>query len=130
VAGLTRLVANRQAAGRVLKPGGRFAVSDVVVRGNVPVEVKKSMGLWVGCVAGALTDDEYITKLAKAGFEYIDIEARRVYNIDDARAFLSGHGQDVEELAKEVEGKFIGAFVRANNPAGPSRWPGPVVNDE
>lgn len=106
-----------QEAFRVLKPDGRFAVSDVVVRGNVPAEIKKSMELWVGCVAGALTDDEYITKLAKAGFEYIDIEATRVYNIDDARAFLSGHGQDVEELAKEVDGKFIGAFVRANKPA-------------
>jgi arsenite methyltransferase len=109
---------------RVLKPGGRFAVSDVVVRGDVPVEIKKSMELWVGCVAGALTDDEYKTKLAKAGFDDIEIEATRVYNIDDARAFLSGHGHDVDELAKEVEGKFIGAFVRANKPGAACCAPG------
>jgi ubiquinone/menaquinone biosynthesis C-methylase UbiE len=105
-----------QEAFRVLKPGGRFAVSDVVVRGNVPPEIKKSMELWVGCVAGALTDDEYRTKLAKAGFEHIDIEATRVYSIEDARAFLSGHGQDIDMLARQVEGKFISAFVRATKP--------------
>jgi ubiquinone/menaquinone biosynthesis C-methylase UbiE len=101
---------------RVLKPGGRFAVSDVVVRGNVPPEIKKSVELWVGCVAGALTDNEYRTKLAKAGFEHIDIEATRVYSIEDARAFLSGHEQDVDTLARQVEGKFISAFVRATKP--------------
>jgi arsenite methyltransferase len=106
-----------QEAFRVLKPGGRFAVSDVVVRGNVPAEIKKSMELWVGCVAGALTDDEYKTKLAKAGFDSVDIEATRVYNIDDARAFLSGHGHDVDALARQVEGKFISAFVRAKKSA-------------
>jgi arsenite methyltransferase len=105
-----------QEAFRVLKPGGRFAVSDVVVRGDVPAEIKKSLELWVGCVAGALTDDEYRTKLAKAGFGKIDIEATRVYNINDARAFLAGSGHDVDKLANEVEGKFISAFVRANKP--------------
>jgi SAM-dependent methyltransferase len=113
-----------QEAFRVLKPGGRFAVSDVVVRGDVPAEIKKSMELWVGCVAGALTDDEYRTKLAKAGFGKIDIEATRVYNINDARAFLTGSGHDVDKLAKEVEGKFIGAFVRANKPEAPCCAPG------
>ena len=105
-----------QEAFRVLKPGGRFAVSDVVVRGHVPVEIKKSIELWVGCVAGALTDEEYRAKLAKAGFDRIDIEATRVYSIDEARAFLSGHGHDVDALVMQVEGKFISAFVRANKP--------------
>src|SRR5438876_12357325 len=90
---------------RVLKPGGRFAISDVVVRGNVPDEIKKNMELWVGCVAGALSDYDYVAKLAKAGFNNIDIEATRVYNIDDARAFLSNRGLNVDKLAKEVEGK-------------------------
>jgi arsenite methyltransferase len=102
---------------RVLKPGGRFAVSDVVVRGHVPAEIKKSLELWVGCVAGALSDDEYAEKLTKAGFDHIQIEATRVYSIDDARAFLSGQGLDVDALATEVEGMFISAFVRANKPA-------------
>jgi arsenite methyltransferase len=102
---------------RVLKPGGRFAVSDVVVRGKVPPEIKKSVELWVGCVAGALSDYEYVEKLAKAGFEKIDIEPTRVYNINDARAFLSGRGINVDEFAKQLEGKFISAFVRANKPA-------------
>ena len=101
---------------RVLKPGGRFAVSDVVVRGNVPAEIKRSMQLWVGCVAGALNDNEYVTKLAKAGFEHISIEPTRVYSIDNARAFLSGQGFDVDALAREVEDKFISAFVRADKP--------------
>jgi ubiquinone/menaquinone biosynthesis C-methylase UbiE len=102
---------------RVLKPGGRFAVSDVVVRGNVPDEIKKSMELWVGCVAGALSDYEYVSKLAKAGFDNINIEATRVYNIDDARVFLANRGLHVDEIAKEVEGKFISAFVRATKTA-------------
>ena len=102
---------------RVLKPGGRFAVSDVVVRGNVPAEIKKNMELWVGCVAGALSDYEYVAKLAKAGFDNIDIEATRVYNVDDARVFLSNRGLDVEEIAKQLDGKFISAFVRATKPA-------------
>jgi arsenite methyltransferase len=98
---------------RVLKPGGRFAVSDVVVRGDVPAEIKKSMELWVGCVAGALTDYDYVAKLAKAGFENIDIETTRVYGMEDARAFLTGQGLDADALAKEIDGKFISAFVRA-----------------
>ena len=98
---------------RVLKPGGRFAVSDVVVRGQVPPEIKKDMELWVGCVAGALSDYEYVAKLAKAGFENIDIEATRVYSAEDTRVFLSNRGLEVDEIANEVEGKFISAFVRA-----------------
>ena len=102
---------------RVLKPGGRFDVSDVVVRGNVPAEIKKNVELWVGCVAGALSDYEYVAKLAKAGFDNIEIEATRVYNINDARAFLSNRDLNVDEIAKEVEGKFISAFVRATKSA-------------
>jgi SAM-dependent methyltransferase len=102
---------------RVLKPGGRFAISDVVVRGNVPAEIKRNMELWVGCVAGALSDYEYVGKLAKAGFESVDIEATRVYSIEDARTFLAGQGLDVDALAQQVEGKFISAFVRAQKPA-------------
>ena len=101
---------------RVLKPGGRFAVSDVVVRGNVPAEIKKSMELWVGCIAGALSDYEYADKLAKAGFENVDIEPTRVYSIEDARGFLSGQGLDVDALAKAVGDRFISAFVRASKP--------------
>ena len=101
---------------RVLKPGGRFAVSDVVVRGEVPDHVRKSMLLWVGCIAGALKDNDYVAKLAAAGFESIDIEPTRVYSIEDARAFLSSEGVDVDAIAKQVEGKFISAFVRAKKP--------------
>jgi len=102
---------------RVLKPGGRFAVSDVVVRGEVPSEVRKSMEMWVGCIAGALADQEYSGKLANAGFENIGIEVTRVYSLDDARSFLAGQGLDTESLAKEVDGKFVSAFVRASKPA-------------
>jgi len=102
---------------RVLKPGGRLAISDVVVRGKVPAEIKKSLELWVGCVAGALSDYEYVAKLTKAGFEDIDIEPTRVHSIDDARSFLAEQGFDVDALAREVDGKFISAFVRANKPA-------------
>ena len=102
---------------RVLKPGGRFAVSDVVVRGHVPDAIKKNMELWVGCVAGALSDDEYVAKLAGAGFENVGIEPTRVYSIKDARGFLSVRGFDVGALAGEVEGKFISAFLRATKPA-------------
>ncbi len=101
---------------RVLKPGGRFAVSDVVVRGEVPDDIRQSMLLWVGCIAGALRDDDYIAKLAAAGFESIEIEPTRVYNLEDARAFLSCEGVDVDTIAKQVEGKFISAFVRATKP--------------
>jgi arsenite methyltransferase len=102
---------------RVLKPEGRFAVSDVVVRGNVPAAIKKNMELWVGCVAGALSDEEYAAKLARAGFENVGIEPTRVYSIEDARDFLSGRGLDADALAGEVEGKFISAFLRASKPA-------------
>ena len=101
---------------RVLKPGGRFAVSDVVVRGDVPEKIRKNMELWVGCVAGALGDYEYVSKLAKAGFDNIDIEATRVYTIENARTFLAGEGVDVDALAKEVEGTFISGFIRATKP--------------
>jgi SAM-dependent methyltransferase len=101
---------------RVLKPGGRFAVSDVVVRGEVPEEVRKNLLLWAGCIAGALGDREYTDKLAAAGFTSIEIEPTRVYNIEDARAFLEQTGVDVASMAREVEGKFISAFVRAVKP--------------
>lgn len=105
-----------QEAFRVLKPGGRFAVSDVVVRGDVPAEVRKSMLLWVGCIAGALKDTDYISKLGAAGFDQIDIEPTRVYNIDDARTFLQGEGIDVDAIAPLVQDKFMGAFIRASKP--------------
>ena len=101
---------------RVLKPGGHFAVSDVVVRGHVPDAIKKNTELWVGCVAGALSDDEYEAKLVGAGFENVGIEPTRVYSIEDARSFLAGRGLNVDTLIKEVEGKFISAFVRASKP--------------
>jgi arsenite methyltransferase len=109
---------------RVLKPGGRFAVSDVVVRGHVSDAIKKNMELWVGCVAGALSDDEYVAKLVGAGFENVGIEPTRVYSIEDARGFLSGRGLDVDTLVSEVEGKFISAFVRASKPSTGCCYPG------
>jgi arsenite methyltransferase len=102
---------------RVLKPGGRFAVSDLVTRGEVPQDVRKNMLLWVGCIAGALQDHEYISKLAKAGFDDIDIEPTHVYDIKDARAFLSGQGVDVDAIAAQLQGKFMSAFIRATKPA-------------
>jgi SAM-dependent methyltransferase len=101
---------------RVLKPGGRFAVSDVVTRGEIPDEVRQSMLLWVGCIAGALGDDVYRRKLGAAGFESISIEPTRIYDIEDARGFLSGQGIDVDAVAPQVEGKFMSAFVRASKP--------------
>lgn len=101
---------------RVLKPGGRFAVSDVVTRGDIPAPVRKNVELWVGCVAGALQDWQYVAKLAKAGFEQIDIEPTRVYRIEDARAFLTSEGIDIDAVAREVDGKFMSAFVRAVKP--------------
>src|ERR1700722_11606173 len=102
---------------RVLKPGGRFAISDVVVRGHVPDAIKKNMELWVGCVVGALSDDEYVAKLAGAGFENVGIEPTRVYSIEDAHGFLAGGGLNFDPLVREGEGKFISAFVRASKPA-------------
>ena len=107
---------------RVLKPGGRFAVSDVVVRGDVPAEVRRSMELWVGCIAGALQETEYVAKLAKAGFDEIDFEPTRVYSIEDARQFLAGEGIDVNAMAPQVEGKFISAFIRAVKPPQKDCW--------
>jgi arsenite methyltransferase len=101
---------------RVLKPGGRFAVSDVVVRGEVPADLRRSMELWVGCIAGALEEREYASKLQSAGFTNVDIEPWRIYAVDDARAFLSKSGVDVDALAPQVEGKFVSAFVRATKP--------------
>ena len=102
---------------RVLKPGGRFAVSDVVVRGEVPEWLRKSLLLWAGCVAGALSDRDYTAKLNAAGFTGIEIEPTRVYTMDDARAFLSAEGIDAAAIAPQVEGKFVSAFVRAQKPA-------------
>jgi len=102
---------------RVLKPGGRFAVSDVVTRGQIPAEISQSMLLWVGCIAGALSDYDYVAKLARAGFEQIDVEPTRVYDVEDARSFLSGQGVDVDALASQVEGKILSAFIRAVKPA-------------
>ena len=109
---------------RVLKPGGRFAVSDVVVRGEVPADVRKSMELWVGCVAGALTEDEYRSKLRAAGFTDVEIETTRVYDVEDARAFLAASGLDVDVVAPQVNGKVTSAFVRARKPAGACCGPG------
>jgi len=102
---------------RVLKPGGRLAVSDVVVRGDVPAAIRKSVELWVGCIAGALSDADYVAKLAAAGFADPTIEVTRVYSVDDAREFLSGQGIDVDAIAGQVDGKFVSAFVRAVKPA-------------
>jgi ubiquinone/menaquinone biosynthesis C-methylase UbiE len=101
---------------RVLKPGGRFAVSDVVIRGEIPSEVRRSMELWVGCVAGALTQQQYEQGLEEAGFETIEIEPTRIYEFEDAKAFLAGSGLDAEVLAREVSGCVMGAFVRARKP--------------
>src|SRR2546427_5166692 len=102
---------------RVLKPGGRFAISDVVVRGEVPADIRKSMELWVGCIAGVLEEYEYRDKLYAAGFESVDIEPTRVYKIEEARDFLASAGLDVERVAPLIDGKFISAFVRAAKPA-------------
>ncbi|MDR3773595.1 MAG: arsenite methyltransferase [Terracidiphilus sp.] len=109
---------------RVLKPGGRFAVSDVVVRGEVDDQVRRSMLLWVGCIAGAMEEGEYGAKLAEAGFSKISIEPTRVYSIEDARHFLVAAGIDVDRIAPLVEGKFMSAFIRATKPAGECCAPG------
>jgi SAM-dependent methyltransferase len=101
---------------RVLKPGGRFAVSDVVIRGEVPPEVKRSMELWVGCVAGALSDAEYADKLRAAGFVDVEVDPWRIYQLDDARAFLAETGLNVEEIASQVDGRVASAFIRARRP--------------
>jgi len=101
---------------RVLKPGGRFAVSDVVTRGEIPSAVRENILLWVGCIAGALEENDYKSKLAAAGFTAIDVEPTRVYRIEEAREFLTGKGIDVDAIAGEVDGKFMSAFVRAVKP--------------
>jgi trans-aconitate methyltransferase len=106
---------------RVLKPGGRLAVSDVVTRGEIAPEIRQSVLLWVGCVAGALADEEYRSKLSAAGFEQIDIEPTRVYRVEDARQFLASEGIDVDVIAPQVDGKFMSAFVRAVKPLGSAR---------
>jgi SAM-dependent methyltransferase len=105
-----------QEAFRVLKPGGRFAVSDVVVRGTIPVELRRNMELWIGCVAGALEEEEFKGLLRDAGFEHPTIEPTRIYSLDDAREFLSGAGIDLERLAPSIEGQVVSAFVRAQKP--------------
>jgi SAM-dependent methyltransferase len=101
---------------RVLKRGGRFAVSDIVTRGAVPEQLRRDMLLWVGCVAGALEEHDYRAKLAAAGFEAIDVEPTRIYRSEDARAFLAGKGFDAEAIAPAVDGKIMSAFVRARKP--------------
>ncbi len=103
---------------RVLRPGGRFAVSDVVTRGQVPDQVRRSMLLWVGCIAGALAEEEFRAKLVAAGFAAVEIEPTRVYDIEDARAFLTGEGIDVDVIPPQVEGRFLSAFIRATKPNG------------
>ena len=102
---------------RVLKPGGRFAVSDVVVRGEMPSDIRRSVELWVGCVAGALEESTYRAKLGAAGFEAIEVEPTRIYRVEDARQFLASAGIDVDAIAPQVDGKFMSAFVRARKPA-------------
>jgi arsenite methyltransferase len=101
---------------RVLKPGGRFAVSDVVIRGEVPASLRRSVELWIGCVAGTLEEHEYRTKLARAGFHDIELELTRIYHIEDAGEFLTGRNIDVDIIAPQVEGKFMSSFVRARKP--------------
>lgn len=116
---------------RVLKPGGRFAVSDVVTRGVISEEIRKSILLWVGCIAGALDEAEYRDKLASAGFEQIEIEPTRIYRVEDAREFLSAEGVDVDAIAPQVDEKFMSAFVRAVKPSGDGEKPccGPTCCD-
>ena len=101
---------------RVLKPGGRFAVSDVVTRGPMLRQIRARVLLWVGCIAGALEENEYGARLDAAGFQNISIEPTRIYRIDDARAFLSDQGIDVDAIASEIDGRFMSAFIRASKP--------------
>jgi len=102
---------------RVLKPGGRFAVSDVVTRGEIAPQIRQSVLLWVGCVAGALAEDEYRSKLAGAGFEQIEIQPTRIYRAEDARELLKAKGMDPDRIAAEADGKFMSAFVKAVKPS-------------
>jgi SAM-dependent methyltransferase len=101
---------------RVLKPGGRFAVADVVVQGEVPAALRRSLEMWVGCVAGALQDTEYVSKLQAAGFADIEVDPWRVYNVDDARGFLTQSGLDADSLAVQIDGRVASAFIRARKP--------------
>lgn len=103
---------------RVLRPGGRFAVSDIVVRGEVPADVRRSVELWIGCVAGALEEGEYRRLLTEVGFEDVEVEPTRVYTAEDARSFLEAEGLDPDAIAPAVDGRFLSAFVRARKPAG------------
>ena len=111
---------------RVLKPGGRFAVSDVVTRGEVPAEIRQSVLAWVGCIAGALEENDYRGKLAAASFEKIEIEPTRIYRAEDAREFLAGQGIDVDAIATQVDGKFLSAFIRGVKPVAKSACCGPA----
>jgi arsenite methyltransferase len=111
---------------RVLKPGGRLAISDVVVRGQVPADIRKSMELWVGCIAGALEENQYREKLGRAGFESIDLEATRVYRSDEAREFLQAAGLDPDLVGPQIDGKFISAFIRASKPVAKPACCGPA----
>lgn len=104
---------------RVLRPGGRFAVSDVVVRGEVPAVLRRNMELWIGCVAGALSDQDYLSKLAAAGFEGAGIEITRVYTVEDAQEFLAGQCADLQQIAQQIDGKFVSGFIRAVKPVAP-----------
>jgi SAM-dependent methyltransferase len=106
---------------RVLRPGGRFAVSDVVTRGEIPEQLRRDVLLWVGCIAGALEEDEYRARLTAAGFEAIGIEPTRIYRVDDARELLTGKGIDVDAIAGSVDGKFMSAFIRARKPQAAER---------
>jgi len=106
---------------RVLKPGGRFAVSDVVVRGEIPAPIRKSVELWAGCIAGALEEHEYIEKLARAGFTSIEVEPTRIYRAEEARGYLAESGLDADAIAPLIDGKFMSAFVRASKPAAAAR---------
>jgi len=101
---------------RVLKPGGRFAVSDIVVRGEIPPEIRRSVELWVGCLSGALDESDYLGRLRRAGFEGASIEPTREYKVEDARMFLAGQGFDVDAIARLVDGRFFSGFIRATKP--------------
>jgi SAM-dependent methyltransferase len=111
---------------RVLKPGGRFAVSDVVTRGEMPPEIRRSVLAWVGCIAGALEENDYRNKLSTAGFDNIDVEPTRIYRAEDAREFLAGQGMDVDLVAPQVNGKFLSAFIRAAKPEAKASCCGPT----
>ena len=115
---------------RVLEPGGRFAMTDVIVRGEVPGAIRRNMELWIGCVAGALSDREYLDKLARAGFVDAAIEVTRIYGVDDAREFLAAQGAELQQLAAQVDGKFASGFIRASKPlaaAAPARAAEPAA---